>query len=1805
MVALDSTPITIASVLSRNNAAGYGAFAEENKHAILEQPLEEILGYLGGNWADAWQFAQSGNGVFSEESVQSIIRECYDMHLAQTQNMKARSEDVHQAVLGALMSIIEARLKQEHDGDLGVEWVDTHLHPMPDGVKPDGILKLTGPHTAKDWRWVVAVFELRSDRISANQPSLVGQLVSRMVNMSKDQPRHFSMGFTGSKDGDMVFYLGLPTMVDYTKIGRLPLYRVGGNSEISAVRFLMLIYWMLPQFNGFVTSSNQGLYGELSAMLFTGIDQADASHLAGKTITVQGGKAIGGRRGQLVGPKSWIFKANLRPRDIFGPVEHILKFHWFASGYREGPIHAVVQKLGVPHVPRLVWSGIIPCQSDYKLTGEIMLVEFSGEDIKSFFEGIAQTRNNWQMIDMFAGYFHALLVAATGSSTDGFILHRDISCMNLLVRDSQPFVIDWGNGIHAKDVDRVASKNNRVGTAPFMGLRAIVSASTRSLVDDIESLFLVYSFCMWSEYGEGTDDYYKMWSGASTMNDIRGARQRWLTTEESYLAGMGLTDCPGELVALGCSLYKLLFLGTDISVYSLVKVEGDPRVTRFSTLKWVAAFKAAAADPDIPGPGTYDVHSSEAAYKKYGFLSQSERFKAEKAVDDRQNTAPDANGRSLSRAGSLSRRTAGPAMTAIRAEESRYKREIEHYQKAMQDLQTSTHRETRMLKDKVQQAEEKVKDLLRERTDIKKRLMQREVDLRAKERDRDLLATQLEKQQAAMTLANPKTEKQLKENAEQASAMCTKLKAALDKTRRASEEDKRRLRQLEYQMRKLEQERDTVETELKQMGDADYPRQIAKAQRELRHQEEHYREKTRKLGVELQEAKDLASRYMNELGEAAVHNTALENELQLAVERAQGKASDSGKQLDTAMAQLEATQARLAELERLSRQRAEESDRIIDAANEHVSGLKGEIERLELEREQVQGEMQGKIHELTLDYQAAKREFESSVKGADDERSKRLHDTQTRLERATKETLDLKTEVSELRGILLKKEMAWKDRQLELDGDLQAAASDYEALQGRLDEQRQKFDAHVQSIEEQARKKERAWSSERTGILEKLDSAHKDGFRLRDALDALQKEAAQTRADCDADLRRMGQELADLQAETEDRAAKWDEERKELARTHSEELAGLKDECAMLEQQLQDDRYSLETQLQDTRDELDSLRDARQDQQHLYEERLAEATDALEEQTRKSRMLEEQMAERDARESEQVDELEALLEEARLEHKQALRQLESERDAAQRTAADYGSRLESEHSEAEALRAENEDLAARMQELADANDELAGDCARLQDEVDELAEDAAQADGERGEALEHYTGLMQELSDKHRAEKAQWQREREQMQGRLDRYKYRENMWAIQDDHMRYLLELKEDARMQLVGEARRLFDDLQDEMVISDDQTDACAGLMQDIQNLQLSPASPSDSDELVRELNSVRTFTRRVFLESMQRAQEARISRVRVEGEVQELKFMRMQGQIVETVGEMSGQHKAERARLEADLSSARSDYRSLHETAAANRAAFAAQVSELEAKIAELVEPSASSHNAAKLEADNAALTAQVRQLAELSADLEARLEVFEYSAEDDRIEFERQRAMLESRNAHMTRVLEQCEVNMATHVEDINSMGQHIAELESERAILAEQTQFQISWLKENYSKAYQDLDVVLNNEGGHSNLRQRIRYVESLKNQILALKKESFECSRDRDRFRHHVNLLKSELDAYKEVNDVESFRARSRAYGRTTARRNKSVSRKTLGAGAEPAADSQRSALSRKGAVAVSRALEDARSQQQMAIMDE
>ncbi|KAJ2785537.1 hypothetical protein H4R18_000482 [Coemansia javaensis] len=1212
------------------------------------------------------------------------------------------------------------------------------------------------------------------------------------------------------------------------------------------------------------------------------------------------------------------------------------------------------------------------------------------------------------------------------------------------------------------------------------------------------------------------------------------------------------------------------------------------------------------ADPDIPPPGAYDVYSPEARYKKYGFISQESRFRA----DERQRAEGGGGGGApaLSRAGSISsggtavQRPAGSAAaTAMRAEEQRQRREIEGYKKRLHDMQVNNERDTRLLREKVEQAEERIKELLRERTDVKKRLLQRETELKAKDRERELLAVRLERQ-SAMPAANPKAEKQLRDNAEQASSMCAKLKDALDKARRTSEEDKRRMRQLESALRRAAQDKAACEEELRKLAEMDYPRQVSRAEKELRAQEEQFREQIRKLGVSLQEAKDLAARYMNELGEATVHNTALENELQLARERERDAASGTGKQLDAAMAQLSATQVRMGDLERLSAQRAAEAGRLLDAANDHVEELKAEIARLEQEREQVQREMQGRIRDLTRDYQSAKREFESSVKDADSERTRRLHDTQTRLERATKETIDLKAEVSELRGILLKKEMAWKDRQLELEGDLQAAASDYEALQTQFNDQHAALSARIKGLEEQAQKRERAWGAERTGILEKLDTAHKDGFKLREALDALQKDAAQTKADCDSDLKRVGREMADLRAEADAHHARWEEERRELVRSHADEVAELKEECAVLEQQLQDDRFELGTQLGEARGELEAQAEAHREQLESLRAQAADATDALEKQVLAKQRLEERLASSDARAAARIAELEEQLDKARLEHEQSAAGLQRALQAAEQRAADCEDEAHAERAEAEALRAENAGLADRVERLAAANAELTA----------ELDDGAAWADEQRDEALAHQAQLLQAVADKHRAGKAQWAAEREALQARLDRYKFREHLWAIQEHHMQTLIEITEDARVHMVQEARSLYCELQDEAAAADGNMDAGEALADDLQRLLALPAdadADADAADLERQLAEVRDLARAVLAEGVQRAQDAAVARVRAEAAAQEARLMRVQGQVVEAAGEMSAQHKAERARLEGALDSARSDYRGLQELATANRAALEAraaelqaQAAELQARLGELEGQAGGAEDAARLETENAELRAQVERLGDYAAELEAQLEVADYAADDERAGTEQQRAALEARNAHMTRVLEQCEVDMAAQVEQISSMSQHIAELESERAIMAEQTQFQISWLKENYSKAYQDLDSVLSNGGGHSNLRQRIRYVESLKSQILALKRECLEASRERDRHRHAAALLRSELEAYKEVSDADALQAQ-----RGTARGWAAPhSARPTGAAAAAAAE-RRAALGRKGAAVARSALDDAQQLQkrQMAVVDD
>ncbi|KAJ2722613.1 hypothetical protein GGI07_003200 [Coemansia sp. Benny D115] len=91
------------------------------------------------------------------------------------------------------------------------------------------------------------------------------------------------------------------------------------------------------------------------------------------------------------------------------------------------------------------------------------------------------------------------------------VLHRDISAGNIMVTKSSVSVIDWGYGraddsvlpcikkkvntawkIDIDEITTIEKKNDgNTGTLCYMGVRILMGSATRSLFDDIESLFYV------------------------------------------------------------------------------------------------------------------------------------------------------------------------------------------------------------------------------------------------------------------------------------------------------------------------------------------------------------------------------------------------------------------------------------------------------------------------------------------------------------------------------------------------------------------------------------------------------------------------------------------------------------------------------------------------------------------------------------------------------------------------------------------------------------------------------------------------------------------------------------------------------------------------------------------------------------------------------------------------------------------------------------------------------------------------------------------------------------------------------------------------------------------------------------------------------------------------------------------------------------------------------------------------------------------------------------------------------------------
>ncbi|KAJ2160196.1 hypothetical protein GGF46_002458 [Coemansia sp. RSA 552] len=603
--------------------AYYRSLAHEYEHDIHERSsLSDIFDIMGGSWRKAWDSACWGiTEPFHSSTVQSILtsyRNNFTESDVGPSDSGTAGEEDYQKMFDALVTAIQAHLREDEQGDSKcdgkprLEWLDNHKRPFETVLgnrrKPEGAFRVKGSDEAAEWSSVLAVVEMKGGDATLMDGVLRGQLIRDFIDMAATPPRRFRVGLTIAKVRDVHIWVSLQHKVYVAPVGRLPhpVEAEPGVNEAAVIKLLAFLYQQLPHDNGMLIPQPRGIPSPFKMADILGHARTNASLRYHNLSISLSPEKVCGRHRELLGPNSWIYTIASHDSTKWGTpagLTPVFKFHWHYEDASEASVHKAALKLNVPYTPRLVYASSVHCSSFYSeddkydftepLYGEVMIIENAGVSIESAFEELDNDMA-CTMVDVFAGYVHSLLVAATGDH-EMYVLHRDISMNNLLILGDSPRLIDWGCG-RIIDVENCGpSPHSFVGTTTYMGIRILAEHPSRCVVDDLESLFLVLCHLLWHNYGGDNDTYNCLWHGREDTKYVILTRLSWLESHDSFLDHMQLSStCPPMLKALAEGLYELLY-PRDTTVHYLHQFEDDPRAKEFSAARWVEAFAKALA----------------------------------------------------------------------------------------------------------------------------------------------------------------------------------------------------------------------------------------------------------------------------------------------------------------------------------------------------------------------------------------------------------------------------------------------------------------------------------------------------------------------------------------------------------------------------------------------------------------------------------------------------------------------------------------------------------------------------------------------------------------------------------------------------------------------------------------------------------------------------------------------------------------------------------------------------------------------------------------------------------------------------------------------------------------------------------------------------------------------------------------------------------------------------------------------------------------------------------------------------------
>ncbi|KAJ2305693.1 hypothetical protein IWW54_004995, partial [Coemansia sp. RSA 2705] len=592
--------------------------------------INDMFAYLGSAWAQAYAAVRAEDCTLITDELRDYCRRMKYTDL--------RSEDHRQSVVNALFKMIEKQLRPKGaDGAPGLHWEDKHVRQMPNGRKPDGVIVAEFPGLPTDWSTVAASIEIKSSAHGIEDSVLSGQLLQDFLDMAEHQPRRFMIGLAVASDCKVFVHLCLPHGIYSCAVGQLPSAAETESRHFELIRFVLAMYTALPADLGFLAHTP---YGFSSTFKVTDIPGCTVSseEFKGMDIKLQGGRAFNGRRGRLTGSRSWIYRAQVQSADGT-QSSAIFKFIWYSKARSEVDVHTKVQDMDIPYVPRLLHSAkvILPkvnLTEHEEVVGDILVVADAGVGLEAYFASATIFGDMVPFIDVVAGYVHTLL-AANNAYGDTHVLHRDISVNNLMVRGGQPVVIDWGFGVIFDHTTlRVASKDAIIGTAPFMGIRVLASHGTRSVIDDLESLFLVLSYLLWSEYGTKNDHHLDLWGGKMEKDKLADNRSNWLASPAEYIKRMELRPTDSKVLALVKQFYHVVF-PEDPGIYKIRNDASDPRLAAFDAHALLGVFDAVVEPTgDVQTPCLDKLRRFVDENPRVGFMSEETKTSGKRTATD-------------------------------------------------------------------------------------------------------------------------------------------------------------------------------------------------------------------------------------------------------------------------------------------------------------------------------------------------------------------------------------------------------------------------------------------------------------------------------------------------------------------------------------------------------------------------------------------------------------------------------------------------------------------------------------------------------------------------------------------------------------------------------------------------------------------------------------------------------------------------------------------------------------------------------------------------------------------------------------------------------------------------------------------------------------------------------------------------------------------------------------------------------------------------------------------------------------------